>query len=241
MLPQTIIRITTDNQGVPPLNQSIPTAPLVDKDVGRNKGINRASRWTVGLSLAPDVSRAQKGGVKYVGQSGNLLVEYRVTSRLSLASGLYYARKLYSTTGAEYKPPKGFWTNRVVPDQVEADCRVLDLPLLLRYEPMPGPRSNWFVTGGLSSYWMLEEKYEYLYQAANDPDLIQNWQTKNRHRHLLAGIHLSGGYQWHLGRRFSLQAEPYLKVPLSGVGFGKIKLYSTGLLFSLKYRIAAFR
>jgi len=33
-----------------------------------------------------------------------------------------------------------------------------------------------------------------------------------------------------------LTAEPYLKLPLGGVGYGKVKLNSTGILFSVSVK-----
>jgi hypothetical protein len=39
-----------------------------------------------------------------------------------------------------------------------------------------------------------------------------------------------------LGKRFSLQAEPYLKVPLTGLGKGSMRMDSYGILFTLKYK-----
>jgi hypothetical protein len=47
---------------------------------------------------------------------------------------------------------------------------------------------------------------------------------------------LSGGYQYNLSNRFAFLAEPYLKLPLTGIGAGKIKLNSTGLLFTAVYK-----
>jgi hypothetical protein len=39
-----------------------------------------------------------------------------------------------------------------------------------------------------------------------------------------------------LGKHFSIQAEPYLKVPLKGLGIGNIRMDSYGILFTLKYK-----
>jgi hypothetical protein len=49
-------------------------------------------------------------------------------------------------------------------------------------------------------------------------------------------VNLSGGYQYHFSKRFSLLAEPYLKMPVSGIGFGKVKLNSAGVLITASLR-----
>ena len=43
------------------------------------------------------------------------------------------------------------------------------------------------------------------------------------------------GYQKAIGSQWFLEIEPFIKVPLGGVGFGEVKLWSTGSFFSLKY------
>ena len=57
----------------------------------------------------------------------------------------------------------------------------------------------------------------------------------NENQHLLSILNLSAGYERSLGPRWSIQAEPYFKLPLSGVGAGKMRLASAGVFFGLKY------
>jgi hypothetical protein len=45
-------------------------------------------------------------------------------------------------------------------------------------------------------------------------------------------LNLSGGYTRVLNKNISLQAEPYFKIALDGIGYGKVKLNSGGVLFS---------
>jgi hypothetical protein len=49
-------------------------------------------------------------------------------------------------------------------------------------------------------------------------------------------LNLSVGYERQVSRNFSVQAEPFFKQPLSGVGFGKVKLNTTGIFLSVKYK-----
>ena len=59
---------------------------------------------------------------------------------------------------------------------------------------------------------------------------------KNENSHIFSVINLSGGYQYHFSDRFSLMAEPYVKIPLSGVGQGKVNLNSGGILFTAGFK-----
>jgi hypothetical protein len=44
------------------------------------------------------------------------------------------------------------------------------------------------------------------------------------------------GYE-HSWKNFSIQAMPYLKIPLQDIGMGEMDLWSSGLQFSVKYNI----
>lgn len=57
----------------------------------------------------------------------------------------------------------------------------------------------------------------------------------NANQHLFAVLNLSAGYEYEAGPHWRLQAEPYVKVPLTGVGAGKVQLLSAGVYFGMKY------
>ena len=63
---------------------------------------------------------------------------------------------------------------------------------------------------------------------------IKNY--KNENSHIFSVLNLSGGYQHHLSDRVSVMGEPYVKIPVSGVGYGKVKLNSAGVLFTVSVR-----
>jgi hypothetical protein len=125
----------------------------------------------------------------------------------------------------------------VKPSDIEANCKILDLPVHLRFDALRKARYTAFVSTGLSSYIMLSERYGYYYPTY-DPYLRPEWRGKRTGEHYLSVVNLSVGYERNLGRRFSWQAEPFLKLPLGGVGFGKVRLGSSGVFVSLKYKIS---
>jgi hypothetical protein len=152
-----------------------------------------------------------------------------------LRAGFYYARKLYSATPADYKPGAPLPS----PDylyRIDADCKVYEIPILLSYNFKRGKKYNLFAGAGLSSYLMKKESYDYIYKyPGDDTEHKYNWSVSDQNRHFFSVMTLSAGYEQKIGKRLSISAEPYLKLPLSGVGEGKVKLNSAGVLFSLNY------
>ena len=54
-------------------------------------------------------------------------------------------------------------------------------------------------------------------------------KEKQGARHYFSIMHLSGGITRPLGKIGDLRIEPYFKIPLTGLGSGKLPLLSTGI------------
>lgn len=84
---------------------------------------------------------------------------------------------------------------------------------------------------------MKQEDYHYAYKyTPNGTTHYRDWTVKNENKHFFSVATISGGYQKKIGNAVTLTAEPYLKLPLGGVGYGKVKLNSTGILFSVSVK-----
>ena len=185
------------------------------------------------LSAGPDVSSAatdQLGETKLLVGAG---LSYTFRNRFTIKTGFYSAHKVYAATPGEYHPPASFWMYYPNLQKVDADCNVYEIPLLLSYNFGSSTKQNWIATTGLSSYLMKKETYNYLYKNAAGQLTSKKWTYNNEYKHYFSVLTLSGGYQRNLNKTISLMVEPYLKIPLTGIGFGKVKLNSGGILFSV--------
>ena len=185
------------------------------------------------LSIAADNSAV--GVTDFDGPSirAGVSFEYYISSQFSVLAGDNYSVKTYSAFGREYTPPYGFWTWGVVPDETRGECRVLDIPINFSYYIPNMKGQAIFVRAGLSSWLMLEEHYFYSYES-NDPSLVNYWGGENENYHYFSILNLSAGFEHPLNNKFSILAEPYFNIPLSGVGYGQVDLYSAGLKFTIK-------
>ena len=195
----------------------------------------RQPRLYVGVAVAPDVSTVEFANVQAPRLNVGLTLEYRLGQRWRVATGVQRSTKEYYARREDYN-----WTNYPRAQTrdfswVEGRCTVLDVPLNLRYDAVVRGQGRWFGTAGLSSFFMQRENYSYDYEESGTS---KNWELPglvNANRHLFSVLNLSAGYEYGLSTRWRLQAEPYVKVPLAGVGAGKVKLLSAGVFFGLKY------
>lgn len=192
---------------------------------------NRNTGWALSIIAAPDLSGTQVMDGRLSGNIG-ITTTYRITNRISLTGGILYAKKSYETAFNNYRPHDGWSGYHNRPNLVDADCRVLDIPLMVNYTLLQGRRGSWAVSGGLSSYLMLNESYEFTYPEGSEPVYPQRYTVHNENQHLLGVANIGIGYQRKLSPTLSITAQPFVKVPLKGIGQGNIKLYSTGVTLS---------
>lgn len=188
------------------------------------------------IMVSPDFSFINFNQFTNPGSVVGAMVEYRFNSRLSIQLGAMRSVKLYGATGAQYQWPTYWYSQKVRPTSVDANCKVLDIPLNLRYDFTQDSKSRWFVSSGLSSYMMLNEKYDYNYPPGSTNIKWYKWNGTTGN-YWLGVLNISAGFERQIGKHFTLQAEPYLKTPMADVGFGKIRLRSAGLFISMRYRL----
>lgn len=195
------------------------------------------SRFSFGLLAGPDLSTVGSVSDFYSpGYTFGLRAEFNLTSRLSIVTGIQQSRVYYTAGNSEYKPPAGFWTNGITADETIGNCLLLDIPLGFKYNVKQYSGSRFYATAGLSSYIMLHEDYRFQYYG-RESELVEGWSGTTGTRHWLSNASFSMGYEFDIQKNWSLRAEPYLKIPISEVGWGNVNLYSLGSFISLSYKL----
>ncbi len=191
-----------------------------------------ADNFAITLSAGGDVSYisiSNAGKLKTFYGAG---LSYILNKRLRISSSIMVSQKIYTAKPGQYKLPYG--TNYPHLQKIDAVCKIYEIPFSVYYNFAQKNKHNWFAGTGISSYIMKNEAYDYVNKS---PTTGQTYSWKktvaNKNNHLLSVLTLSGGYQYTVSKRFSFMAEPYLKIPLSGVGEGKVKLNSTGMLLTM--------
>jgi hypothetical protein len=154
-----------------------------------------------------------------------------VNNRWSFTTGVVYSDKPYGGTRNDYKVVKtwSYPMNQV--KRIDANCRVLDIPVNINYTFMDKPKYTLTASVGLSSYLMLKENYSY------KRDYMPDWEKSlsNENQHYLSVLNLGFSYQFPLNNRMSLGIQPFAKIPLRDIGYGQVKLYSTGVAVQLNF------
>ncbi len=203
-------------------------------------GKQKKSSLFITVSAGPDASFTQSGKPGRTSLVTGAGIGYIFKDRFSFRAGFYQATKLYSASPSDYNPPPNFYNYYPYLEKVDANCRVYEIPVSLGYHFGARKNHSWFASAGLSSYLMKRETYDYYYKtSAWGATQQKEWTIRNRNQHIFSVLGFSGGYQRKITNRISFIAEPYLKLPFTGVGYGKVRLNSAGILFSVTVQPAA--
>jgi hypothetical protein len=187
------------------------------------------SHGYIGVFGAPDFSTVRFQAMKGVGTTFGVILGYSFNNRWAIESGLSMDRKRYYTTGEYFKKamPAGYTLLNV-----DGTCNMLEIPVNVRYNFGTGSRMKWFATAGLSTYLMSKENYNYQYQY-NWSTEDSNWNIHKPSQYWFSIVNLSAGFEQRVGKIGNLRVEPYVRIPLSGIGTGKLPIVSGGLNIGL--------
>lgn len=191
--------------------------------------------WTLGILVAPESVSVGFNDQPDFGYNYGLLVEYRFARRFSLHAQGVYAHKRYTAGKGEFQSPRGYWKYGIAPIETTGACSMLTATISLRTQLWQKQRWHIVANTGISSWWMLNEKYNYQYEE-HAPGLVYNWQSNKPLTHWWAMAQLGIGAERQISQRLSIQGDIYIQVPLQGVGSGKVQLYTQGVALSLRRR-----
>lgn len=190
----------------------------------------------VSLLLGPDFSRVKTEKTKSAGYSLGVVAGYRFGKRWALESGMLWDRKNYYSSGTYFKTDHLYLPAHSEVVYVDGYCAMFELPVNVRYYLLQKGSSTVTVSAGLSSYLMQAEDYSYMYRRYNT-DYTGKTEYKRASKDWFSVANLSLAYEHRMSVKNRLRIEPYVKLPVKGVGIGSLPLRSAGLLVGITHTI----
>jgi hypothetical protein len=183
----------------------------------------------------PDLSTVKFQSVKQPGFSVGVLAGYHINKRFSLETGILWDKKYYYSSGEYVNKAKIVTMPNEEILNVTGNCNMFEIPIALRYDFASAKDHGFYAKAGLSSYFMKKENYNYTAQEVPGNPWAGNASYKNSGNTILSIVDLSAGYEHQLGTKTNIWFEPYLKIPLNGVGIGSLPISSTGFYLGISY------
>lgn len=192
-------------------------------------------RSVVSFLAGPDLTSVRGAGKSSLSENIGLAYSYPLTKGLSVSVGATYAKKNYKSAYKFYAPSNPPELTQL-PSNVSAVCDVLDVPLTASYTVLKSKKVKFNVSAGLSSYFMLKEKYTFDYEGGGSYGGSQKsavYEVSGENQHIFGVADLSISIEKKINDKINIGVKPFVKMPLTGIGYGNVDLESKGVAFTL--------
>lgn len=111
---------------------------------------------------------------------------------------------------------------------VEGNSNLYQIPIAIKYDIAHKKEGNFFASAGISSYLLTKEKNDYQ-TSINGVQHNMIGLYKNVTAGFASSMDVSIGYEHTLQQRATIRIQPYLQIPLKGIGMGSMQVMSTGI------------
>ena len=215
------------------------TGPTVAKN--NNKVKPKAGfrpQYALSVVAAPDLNGVGSFQQSKVGTNIGMTFAVGVSRKLTVSTGALYSVKPYLTNFNNYNSGSGYkWA--VNPLSVTADCRMLDIPLNVNYQVYHKAQNKLSFGTGLSSYIMLHESYKFSYSSSGYDGATGplNYTVPNPGKYFFGIVNLNATYERQINSKVGISVQPYMKLPISNVGYSQVKLQTTGVAVGLSWNL----
>jgi hypothetical protein len=207
-----------------------PAIVTTEQDSKKPQATKNNKKFYVGLIGGIDASTVKFEKFQNAGFTYGVLLGYQLNNRWSVETGSFLEKKYYYSDGQYFNASKIYpaSANAKIID-VTGNCKMIEIPVSVKYDFGLHKKSNWFATLGGTSYLMKKENYYYHVYYGSAGPYYHEKDTNSTEKNFLSNLSFSAGYTHRLGNFADLRIEPYLKIPISGMGVGDLPLFSTGV------------
>jgi hypothetical protein len=214
-----------------PFNTTIDTAAAITEK--KKDTIQRSSKIYWGIVFGPGINRVKNQKLLKPGFDIGIMAGISILKgRAFVEAGLLYTEKYYFSDGKYFNMDKagGSMPQGMDVMSLEGSSRFFELPVKFKYNVFQKNRSGVFLSTGISSYLMTREENDYL-AMMNGSEQNMSGSYNNNRRYMAVMANFGAEYNYKIGKHTRLRIEPYLQIPLKGIGIGSMPVMTTGLHF----------
>ncbi|MEO6253790.1 MAG: outer membrane beta-barrel protein [Ferruginibacter sp.] len=161
------------------------------------------------------------------GLSTGLILGLEVNKKLSFETGVQITQKKYYAQGKYFTPKNGAMPPDMKVTSLTGTSTFIEVPVSIKYD-FSKKKNGFYAKAGVSTYLMTKESNSYKSLISGQPQDI-NSTYKSTSYYPAAQLNIGGGYQQSLGKKINIRVEPYIQIPLRGMGIGSLPVTTTGV------------
>ena len=202
----------------------------------QNSALRKPGSFFATAWLNPGAATTPNGSWGPVGWGYGAGIGYQISQRLSIQASAIWTPAVYTAAPQDYYVKPGSYWSQVAMKEIDAECRILQLPVELQYQLWQ--KKSWQVSvgAGVITSVMNSEVYDYYYNRNGSVYHAQRGFSTQQVE-WLSGASFSLGVAKSFGNRFGAFVSPNYVLPLHGAGEGKVKLQGLSLRMGLSFNV----
>jgi Outer membrane protein beta-barrel domain len=216
-------------QAIKVSRKEIPAVIAVATQTEINKK-NKNARLYFKIEAGLQSNQVESQGFGKSGISAGLFAGYRLNRHVSVETGIGWSKRYFFTDAKHFdmsKAGSGMPANMIL-ISLKSKSNIFEIPVSFRYLIHQNNNAAWSLVAGLSSFIYSKESNDYLALVNGQQQIVKGRYT-NHKSYFSAAAQFGAGYEYNLNKRTHVNFEPYIQVPLKGIGIGQVQLMTAGL------------
>jgi hypothetical protein len=180
-----------------------------------------------GIAAGVEFNEVKNQPMTKAGLNGGVIVGLQINTKTAIETGVQVSQKKYYSDGKYFKPKAGSMPSNMLVKSLQSTSTIIEIPVSVKYN-FSKKKNTLYGKAGVSSYIMTKETNKYQAVVSGQQQEI-NSTYKNNHSYFASDLRISAGYQHAVGKKLNIRIEPFIQIPLKGIGVGNMPVTSTGL------------
>ncbi|MEO7446064.1 MAG: outer membrane beta-barrel protein [Ferruginibacter sp.] len=192
--------------------------------------IQKNRKFYFGISAGINSSAVKSGNFGKATSQLGLVAGYQLNKKMSVETGLLLSKKNYTSSGAYFNMKNMQSSMPAGMDimSLTGKSKFLEIPVQVSYYILNGNKHQMYVKSGVSSFVIHNEKNQYKTLMNGSEGSMDASYSKNKF-YPAASLNLAVGYEKIITSSAGIRVEPFVQLPLKGMGVGKLPFKNIGL------------
>lgn len=197
-----------------------------EKNNPKDKSKNKPGLY-YGIAAGAELNEVKGQPMTKAGLTAGVVLGVQLYKKTAIETGVQVTQKKYYSDGKYFKPKAGSMPANMSVNSLRSTSTVIEIPVAVKYN-FSKKKNTLYAKAGVSSYIMTKEANKYQAVVSGQQQEV-NSTYKNNHSYFASDIRISAGYQHTVGKKLNIRVEPFIQIPLKGIGVGNMPVTSTGL------------
>jgi hypothetical protein len=219
---------TVQNKSV--IEEKVSAKDSMNKVAIKLNPVQRQHGIYFGTAIGVSFNSVKYQGFRKPGFDIGLIAGYQISNKASVETGLFFGKKNYFTDGKYFSMDK---VGSSMPPEMKilslkGSSTLFQIPLKFKYNILEKKKTIVSSSAGISSYLLTNEKNNYLTSMnGTRENIISSYE--NSSRYFAAALDFSITYEHKFSNNKNIRIDPYVQIPLKGIGMGTLPVMSAGL------------